>query len=226
MVQRYYKKLLIIILLIAFGIWLKTSDVLDVQNMLSVARVYADHWWLILVLILLPAVMFTFALAGSLFLWVVAPLYPPVTATFILVAGSTLGGISAYFFSQRLADDWVEKIEKSRTYKLLQQQDNFFTLFALRVFPGFPHALVNYSAGILNVKLSHFIAAAILGIAIKSYVYSNVIYNATTAASFEDLLDISTFGPLILLSAFTLIGVAIRFKLSKKQTNEAEKKTD
>jgi len=160
--------------------------------------------------------LFTFALAGSFFLWIVAPLYPPAMATFILAAGGTLGGVTAYLFSKRLTDEWIEKIEKSRTYKLLHKQDNFFTLFALRVFPAFPHSLVNYSSGILNVKLSHFIPAAILGISIKSYIYSEVIYNTATSASFEDLLDISTYGPLVLLSTFVLIGVFIKYKLLKE----------
>jgi len=215
MIKGYIKKLLIIALLIATGIWLEVIGLLDAEKMLAVARGYSDQWWLVLVLILLQTAMFTFALAGSFFLWIVAPLYPPAMATFILAAGGTLGGISAYFFSKRLTDDWVVKIEKSHAYKLLRKQDNFFTLFALRVFPAFPHSLVNYSSGILNVKLSHFISAAILGISIKSYIYSKVIYNATTSASLEDLLDISTYGPLVLLSVVTLAGVLINYKMKK-----------
>ena len=123
---RSYKKLIIIVLLITAGITLHISGLLDADRILSVAREYSDHWWLVLVLILLQAVLFTFALAGSLFLWVAAPLYPPAMATFILAAGATLGGISAYFFSKRLTDDWVVKTEKSNTYKLLHKQDNFF----------------------------------------------------------------------------------------------------
>jgi len=216
MIPGYIKKLFIVSLLIVAGIILEVAGLLDAEKMLGIAREYADRWWLVLVLILLQMILFTFALAGSFFLWIVAPIYPPVMATFILAAGGTLGGITAYFFSKRLTDEWIEKIEKSRTYKLLHKQDNFFALFALRVFPAFPHSLVNYSSGILNVKLSHFIPAAILGISIKSYVYSKVIYNTTTSASFEDLLDVSTYGPLILLSTFILIGVFIKYKLSTK----------
>lgn len=215
MIKGHIKKLIIIALLIAAGILLEVIGLLDSKMMLAVARGYSDQWWLVLVLILLQATMFTFALAGSFFLWIVAPLYPPAMATFILAAGGTLGGISAYFFSKRLTDDWVVKIEKSHAYKLLRKHDNFFSLFALRVLPAFPHSLVNYSSGILNVKLSHFISAAILGISIKSYIYSKVIYNATTSASLEDLLDISTYGPLVLLSVVTLAGVLINFKMKK-----------
>lgn len=220
MIKGYIKKLLIVALLISAGIFLEVAGLLDAGEMLSLAREYSDQWWLVLVLILLQTVLFTFALAGSFFLWIVAPLYPPAMATFILAAGGTLGGVTAYLFSKRLTNEWIERIENSRTYKLLHKQDNFFTLFALRVFPAFPHSLVNYSSGILNVKLSHFIPAAILGISIKSYIYSKVIYNLTESASVEDLLDISTFGPLVLLSAITLIGVFIKYKLASKHEQQ------
>ena len=216
MIKRYRKKLLIVTLLISVGILLEFYGLLDAEKMLQIARGYSDQWWLVVVLILLQAILFTFALAGSFFLWIAAPLYPPAMATFILVAGGTLGGIGAYWFSKRLTVEWVEKIEKSHAYKLLHKQDNFFALFALRVFPAFPHSLVNYSSGILKVKLSHFIAAAILGIGIKSYIYAEVIYSATTSASLDELMNVSTYGPLVLLSALTLVGVFIKYKLTRK----------
>lgn len=215
MIKPYIKEITIVVLLVTAGILLEVAGLLDAEKMLNIARAYADNWWLILVLILLQVILFTFALAGSFFLWIVAPLYPPAMAAFILAAGATLGGVTAYLFSKRLTDDWIVRIENSHAYKLLHKQDNFFVLFALRVFPAFPHSLINYSSGILNVKLSHFIPAAILGISIKSYIYSEVIYNATTSDSVEDLLDISTYGPLILLSAITLVGVFIKYRINK-----------
>jgi len=208
------KKPALILTLIITGIVLELSGLLDTGEWLLIAREYNDSWWLVVVLILLPAFMFTFALAGSLFLWVVAPLYPPMMSAFILAAGGTLGGVMAYFFSRKLTDDWISKVENSHTYRLLHQHDNFFTLFAFRVFPAFPHSLVNYSSGILQVKLSHFIAAALLGISIKSFIYSKVIYSATTSASIDELLNISTYGPLILISVITLAGVVIKHKMS------------
>ena len=216
MIRRYAKKLLIIALLISAGILLEVAGLLDAEKILNIARGYSDEWWLVVLLILLQAVLFTFALAGSFFLWIAAPLYPPAMATFILAAGGTIGGIGAYWFSKNLTDEWVEKIENSHAYKLLHKQDNFFTLFALRVFPAFPHSLVNYSSGILKVKLSHFIPAAILGIGIKSYIYADVIYNATSSASLNELIDISSYGPLALLSALTLVGVFIKYKMTTK----------
>jgi uncharacterized membrane protein YdjX (TVP38/TMEM64 family) len=220
MPQGYITKLLIVGLLVACGIWLEVAGLIDAQKILEIAREYSQHWWLVAILILAQGILFTFALAGSLFLWVAAPLYPPAMATFILMAGGTLGGLGAYFFSEYLADDWIIKVEKSHAYKLLHNQDNFFTLFAMRVFPAFPHSLVNYSSGILKVNLIHFIMAAILGISIKSYLYARVIHGATSSVSFEEslkkLMDFSTLGPLILLSALSLTGVYINYRLTEK----------
>jgi uncharacterized membrane protein YdjX (TVP38/TMEM64 family) len=216
LIRRHVNKLVIVILLITLGFALDIAGLLDARQLLTLAREYTQHWWLIPVLILAQAILFTFALAGSIFLWIVAPLYAPATATFILAAGGALGGLGAYLFSGYLTEEWKTKIRNSRSYKLLQAQDNFLSLFAMRVFPGFPHSLVNYSSGILNAKLSHFVVAAVLGIGIKSYIYARVINSASNSLSLDMLLDISVFGPLVLLSVLSALGVYINYRITNK----------
>ncbi len=209
-------KLTLVLLLVVLGLCLEITGLLDTRQILDFARQYTQNWWLILILIVAQAILFTFALAGSIFLWIVAPLFHPGMTTLILTAGGILGALGAYYFSGYLSQDWVQEIQASRSYRLLQAQNNFLTLFAMRVFPGFPHSLVNYSSGILGARLSHFIAAAVLGIAIKSYVYARVIYSASHAPSFDMLLDVSVFGPLILLSVISALGVFINYKRTRK----------
>ena len=215
--RRHRTRLLLLALLVTAGLYLQIAGWLDARLILDFARGYTEHWWLILVLILAQSVLFTFALAGSLFLWVAAPLYPPPIATFILAAGGTLGGLGAYYFSEYLTEEWVDKVKKTHSYRLLSAQENLYTLFAMRVFPGFPHAIVNYSAGILRARLSYFVITAILGIAIKSYIYARVIYGATSSFSPELLLDITIVGPLILLSAISLALVFIDHRKKKTE---------
>ena len=217
MIRGHVNKLVIIVLLITLGLVLEIAGLLDARQLLTIAREYTQHWWLIPVLILAQVVLFTFALAGSIFLWIVAPLYPPAMATFILAAGGTLGGLGAYLFSNYLTEEWKTKIENSRSYKLLRAQDNFLSLFAMRVFPAFPHSLVNYSSGILKVKLSYFVLAAVLGIGIKSYIYARVIYHASSSLSLDMLLDISVFGPLVVLSLVSALGVYINYRITTKR---------
>jgi uncharacterized membrane protein YdjX (TVP38/TMEM64 family) len=216
-IHEYRHKLAIVALLVAVGIGMELFGLLDARQMLALAREYAQHWWLIVVLVLLQALLFTFALAGSVFLWIAAPLYPPVVAAAILAAGGTLGGIGAYLFSTYLTEEWRQRIEKSRSYQILQAQENFLTLFAMRVFPAFPHAIVNYSSGILKAKLSHFIVAAVLGIFIKSYLYANAIYAASSSLSLELLFDFTIFAPLIALSLVSLLLVYVNYLTSRKR---------
>ena len=217
MKQKNINKLVIIALLVTTGILLEVFGVFDAEKVLHFVRGYADRWWLVLIFILAQIILFTFALAGSFALYVVAPLYPPLMSCFILTVGGVIGGITAYLFSKRLTDEWVARVESSRVYKFLHKQDNFFTLFAMRIFPGFPHSLINYSSGILNVKLSHFILAAVIGLGIKTYLYSSLIYSFTSMVSLKEMLDITVYGPLVMLSALSLIGVYINHRLSARQ---------
>jgi len=210
-------KLIILGIFIAAGAILQMSGSLDAGELIAIARQYTEHWWLPVILVLAQVVLFTFSLPGTIFLWVAAALYPPVTASLILATGATLGGISAYYFSASLSDEWVHRVENSHVYKVLHKQDNFFTLLAMRVMPAFPHGLVNYSAGILKVNLLYFVSAAFIGIGLKSYVYAGVIYQAASGASLNDLLDITIFGPLVLLSAVILGGVFVKYKRDQKR---------
>lgn len=209
-------KLLILAVLIAIGALLQLYGLLDPKELIAIARQYTDYWWLPVILVLLQVLLFTFALAGTVFLWVAAVLFPPLTASIILAAGATLGGISAYFFSATLSDEWVHRVEKSHIYRVLHKQDSFFALLAMRIMPAFPHGLVNYSSGILKVNLVNFVPATFIGIGLKSYVYAPVIYQAAGGASLADLLDITTFGPLVLLSVVILGGVILKYKRDKK----------
>ena len=211
-----YFKLTVIGLLIMMGVALELTGFVDVRELLVLARQFSQHWWLIVVLILLQALLFSFALAGSLFLWIAAPLYPPSMAAFILAVGGALGGLGAYFLSRYLSQEWRQKIENTHGYRLMHSQDNFYTLFALRVFPAFPHAIINYSAGLLDARLSHFIIAALLGIFIKSYLYARVIFSASSDLTFDLLLYFGVIGPLILLSLASALAMYFNYRLTNQ----------
>ena len=208
-------KLIILGGFIVLGFILSASGMLDPKMLLAMAREYSDHWWLDMILVLAQVLLFTFALAGSAILWVAAALFEPLHAALILATGATLGGVSAYFFSANLSDEWVHRVENSHIYRFLHKQDNFLALLAMRVMPAFPQALFNYSSGILRVNLVHFIIASFIGIGLKSYIYAPIIYHAAGGASIEDLLDFKRLGPLIILSLALFAGVFIKYKWDK-----------
>ncbi|MGD8350125.1 MAG: VTT domain-containing protein [Gammaproteobacteria bacterium] len=202
-------RLILLLLLVAGGLVLQLAGLLDAEKLIALTGDFSASWWLVLILVLAQAILFTFALAGSLFLWVAAPLYPPLVAALILAVGGTLGGLGAYLLSRSLTVDWKRRIEQSRAYRLLHSRGDFFSLFAMRVFPGFPHALVNYSAGILRARLDHFAIAAMLGIFIKSFIYARVIHSASNELSLLALLDLTVIGPLLLLAAISVAAVLV-----------------
>jgi len=203
-------KLLILALLVAFGIALQLSGSIDPFSLITAARQYADQLWLVALLVAVQAILFTVAAPGSSLVWVSATLYPPGTSVWIITTGTTVGSISAYLFSARLSSEWARKVENSRIYRLLRKESGFLTLFALRLMPGFPHSVINYSSGILNVELIKFIAAAFSGTAIKAYIYSELIYNVTTPGSMTRSIDPATVWPLLVLSLLILIAMLIK----------------
>jgi len=209
-------KLIILIILVGLGVALQLTGTIDPEQLMAVARQYTDHWWLGVLLVAIQTVLFTFAMAGSSMVWIVAALFTPLTSTVIITAGTTLGAISAYLFSERLSEEWTQKIKFSRIYQLLQKQGNFFTLFALRIMPGFPHSVINYSSGILKIKFIYFLPAAIAGTAIKTYVYSILIYNAATPGSLTSTIGLQNIWPLLALSMLILFALAVKHYLDNQ----------
>ena len=209
-------KLIILVILVGLGITLQLTGKIDPEQLIVVARQYADHWWLGVLLVAIQTVLFTFAMAGSSMVWITAALFTPLTSTAIITAGTTLGAVSAYLFSKLLSEEWTQKIKNTRIYKLLHKEGNFLTLYALRMMPGFPHSVINYSSGILKIKFINFIPAAMFGTAVKTYVYSVVIYNTTTPGALSGSIGVSTVWPLLLLSLLILAGVAVKHYLENK----------
>jgi uncharacterized membrane protein YdjX (TVP38/TMEM64 family) len=203
-------KLIILIALIVLGIFLQLGGFIDYRHMLALARGYADHWWLAVILVVIQAIMFTFATAGSSMIWVTGVLFSPLISTTVITAGTTLGGISAYIFSEHLSKEWVSRVRNSGIYRLLQKENGFLTMLALRLMPGFPHSVINYSAGILKVRLLNFIPAAIVGTMLKAYVYSVLIYNAASPGRLTDKIDIASVWPLLALSLLILLAVFLK----------------
>ena len=209
-------KLIILIALVVLGIALQLTGSIDLAELVAIARRYADHWWLGVLLVVIQTVLFTFAMTGSSMVWITGAVFTPISSTVIITAGTTLGGISAYLFSEKLSGEWTHKIKFLRIYQLLQKQGDFFTLFALRIMPGFPHSVINYSSGILKIKFINFIPAAITATAIKTYVYSILIYNTTTPGELTGTIDLSIIWPLLALSMLILLAISVKHFLDNK----------
>lgn len=162
-------------------------------------REYAASPWMILLLIGLQVAMYSVALPASSLIVVVAALYAPWTSTLILTVGTSIGALAAYFVASHLGNEWRRRLEHRPLFRLLQHEGSFSNLFALRVLPGFPNAIINYSAGLLRLPLTPFLTSAMLGVFCKTALYSHAIWYAISAGEAVDLLRPGVILPLLLL---------------------------
>jgi len=199
-----YWRLWALLILVFTGAWLEYFQLIDWQSMLNWVRDYDQQFWLPALFILIQIILYMFALPGSSLLWLVAPIYEPLLATFILVVGSTLGGLAAYWFAHHTTSALVERVRHQRLFFILQKRSDFALLFSLRLFPGFPHSVINYSAGVLKLPLGSFILSAVLGLSVKTYLYANVIYQTVGINDYSRIFQFETLGILILLVLLTI----------------------
>jgi uncharacterized membrane protein YdjX (TVP38/TMEM64 family) len=202
--------------LVVLGLVLHFTGAIDWQKFLNLVQVYAHYWWVPIVLLCLQVVLFTFALPGSAMVWIVAPLYPPLFATLILTTGGMLGALSAYWFARLESSRWRERMQDNRFYRVLEQRGDFLSLCALRLVPAFPHSVINYGAGVLRLPAARFLAASVIGLAIKSFLYSNAIHGAVTATDISELVRLKTLGPLVILALVTGFAALLRKRWLRK----------
>ena len=206
---------LVLLVMIILGIALHVTGVLDWHKILQWAQSYAQFWWLPIILILIQVILFIFALPGSAMLWVVAPLYPPITSTIILAIGSTLGALGAYLFARQETLAWSDRVQHSHLFHVLEQRGDFLSLCAIRLIPAFPHSVINYGAGILRLPVGRFLASSLIGLATKSFLYCNTIYGAITAMNLSDLIRLKTLGPLLVLALLTALAAFLHARWSR-----------
>lgn len=198
-----------LLVLVCIGALLHALGVFDWRETLQWARGHAQHWWLAAALIAAQVVLFMFALPGSTVLWLVAPLYPPAVAAAILAAGGSLGGLAGYFFARRMTARQMALLRRKRLFLLLEKHADFPALLALRLLPAFPHSVINYGAGVLRLPVAAFLAAAALGLGVKSFLYASVIY-PVAQAEFSEFALMDTVLALLGLALLVVAGRAFR----------------
>lgn len=196
------------VVLMALYLWIWHSP--DLAELQCWADEASHHPVVIIAVILVMAVTLALGLPGSIGLWLIAPFYTPLAATPMLIVGSVLGALGAYWLSARVGDRWTPKGLTRKIMRRLETRSDFLTQCALRVLPGFPHSVVNYAAGLLRLPLGTFLAAATIGLGVKWAVYASAIYGALEAVESEEALSIGVVLPLLALTVLLLVGAWVR----------------
>ena len=203
--------MLIVILLT--GIILQKTGLLDLSGVVSVLEERAHQWWAPMILIGLMTLLFAFALPGSTLMLAAGVMYSPWAATACTVVGGLLGGVAAYYLVRSLSAEWVRAYSESSLYEVMREHAGLLMLCALRMLPGFPHSVINYSAGLLRLPLATFVASTVIGYAVKGFVYTSAVYHATHIEKEAEAFSMETLWPLIALSILLVVGMLVRKRL-------------
>lgn len=168
------------------------------------------------------ALMMTFGLPGSLGFWLIAPFQPAIISVPLVTLGCVAGAYGAHRVGAGLGEHWRPTRLARQVLQLLAQRSDFLFQCALRIMPGFPHAFINLSAGVLRLPLSGFLLAALLGLGVKFTVYAQAVQGMVHASQAEEALGWSTMVPLILLAALLALGGFGKRLLKNRQLKDRE----
>jgi len=217
--HRHWGALLLLTLAVT-GLVLATWHARDLTVLLEKGDAIADRPAAMVAVVVLMIVLFTFALPGSLGLWLIAPFHAPVVSVAMLLVGSVLGALGAHTVSHRLGKRWSPGANAERLVEILSHRSDLLTQSALRVLPGFPHSFVNYAGGVLALPRGTFLLAALLGLTVKWGVYATAVHGAVEAIETGDALQPQTVLPLFVLAALLLLGGLVRKRIERRRDSD------
>jgi uncharacterized membrane protein YdjX (TVP38/TMEM64 family) len=201
--------------LAAAGLLLAFWQPVSLADLLRWGDRAADAPGFLAAVVVVIALLFAFGLPGSLGLWLIAPFHPPIPSTALLVLASVAGAFGAYVVSARWRRGLRPTDTGSRVTGLLRRRSDLATQVALRMLPGFPHSVVNFAAGALQLPLPTFTLAAVLGLTVKWGVYSSAVHGLADAVETGGSIRGETLIPLLVLAILMLIGGWLRHRLSR-----------
>ena len=212
--NRHWTLLAVLFSALVIGIWQPIS----IAQLLEWGSLLASKPWALAVMVAVEALLYTFALPGTLVLWLIAPFHSIAASVAILLTGSVAGGLGAYCLAARVGDS--RQMRDRPWFGWLREHFDFSTQLALHILPGCPHWVVNYSAGLLRFPLLPFLIAITIGHGIKWTLYCWLLHGATYAALSGETFGLAELWPLLVLATLILLGGMLRHKITKTEAQE------
>lgn len=177
----------------------------------TLVALFEDHQFLAIGgFVLVYTLVIALSLPGAVWLSIGGGfLFGTVLATFWNVVGATAGAVVIFLVARyALADFFHGRLGPRLRDMEKDFQDNAFNyLLVLRLVPLFPFWLVNLVPALLNVRLSTYVLATVIGIIPGSYVFSSIGNGAASLLDRGEAPDLSViFTPDILIP---LLGLAL-----------------
>ncbi|MCC0707907.1 TVP38/TMEM64 family protein [Clostridioides sp. ES-S-0190-01] len=173
----------------------------------------------ILIFSILPITFFpvpVLALAGGLAfgLW---------KGTLYTIIGAGVNSAIMFMMAKVLAKDAITKFLKNRLspslWKLFMEADEkrgFFIIFVLRLIPITPYNLINYGAGLTNIRFSSYMFATLIGILPGTLVFLNIGDKAI------DITNPSFIISIVLLFLLIITSLILAKKISPTSISKRE----
>lgn len=184
----------------------------DGLNTLAIQAVVrsAGAWGPVLFTALVTVGVLTFV-PGSFLAITGGLLFGPVAGTAYTVVGAICGASLAFLIARYLAADWFSRRLKGPIGMLVHRiEDEGWRFVALvRLVPVLPFAVVNYSLGLMRIKLSHYVFTSLFCMIPGVYAYSYLGDAGQRALNGEEALLKILWG-LGMLAALLLIPLLLR----------------
>jgi uncharacterized membrane protein YdjX (TVP38/TMEM64 family) len=216
---------LLLFLIIAIGtivtlIYREHIDVELLDNWL------AQHPWLSPLLFLIFYIVMTMLFfPASLLSLMGGALFGPFWGTLYNQTAAMLGATLNFITARYLTGDWPEKhlSKKIKHLKAGVEAKGWRFVLLIRLVPGIPFSILNYSLGLTRIRLIHFVTVSFVCILPRVIGYSYVGYLGRKSLASE-AIDPQLFPALLLLTAVILLpylSVKIH-RYTRKQTVQKE----
>jgi len=162
-----------------------------------------------------------FSLPGAAVMTLVGGfLFGSTLGTLFANIGATTGATIAFLASRHLLREWVERKFGQRIEPIQAgfAKNAFSYLMTLRLIPAFPFFFVNLVAGLTRINLWTYILATSVGIIPGSFVFAYAGRQLGSINSLEEIASPSVLMALTLLGLLTLIPIAYRKFVEKKNS--------
>jgi uncharacterized membrane protein YdjX (TVP38/TMEM64 family) len=150
-------------------------------------------------------------------------LFGPMAGTAYTVVGAISGASLAFLITRYLAADWVgRKLKGSMGMLVHRIEDEGWRFVALvRLVPVLPFAVVNYSLGLMRIKLSHYVFTSLLCMIPGVFAYSYLGDAGHRALNGEEAILKIVWG-LSMLAALLIIPLLLRRRRPSKTEDVLE----
>lgn len=141
------------------------ASVVTADNVIGVARAFAQHWWapLMVVLAYTPASMVMFP--RPLLTMAAVVVFGPWEGFAYAMTGVVLAGTAGYAVGRLVHRDTVRRLAGPRLHRLtaVLQRRGILAVTLVRFVPIAPYLVVNVVMGAMRIRLHHFILGTFLG---------------------------------------------------------------